>query len=173
VVSWVGLRLGESVGLDSPLARALVCRAPFPAISPKTLAVAGAGGLVLGFVVLGLDAFIFWPALPPALVPLDSTMPRWKGFLASFYGGIAEELVCRLLVLTFLVWAVWGLAWRKLPKPPAVAFWAAISLSTVLFAVGHLPAAAHVWPLTPVVLIRVLTLNAPGFFSTPAKSAGR
>jgi membrane protease YdiL (CAAX protease family) len=163
--SWVGLRLGESVNLDSPFARALVCHAPLPPIPLKTLAIAGASGLVLGFVILGLDTFLFWPALPPALVPLDFKIPRWKGFLASFYGGIAEELLCRLFVMTFLVWALWRLAWRTESKPPAAAFWTAILASAILFAVGHLPATARIWPFTPVVLVRNVTLNAlPGFF---------
>jgi membrane protease YdiL (CAAX protease family) len=164
LASWVGLRLGESVNLDCPLARALICHTPLP-VSPKTLAIAGASGLALGFVILGLDTFLFWPALPPALVPIDFNVPRWKGFLASFYGGIAEELFCRLFVMTFLVWALWRLAWRKEPKPPAAAFWTAILAAAILFAVGHLPATARIWPFTPVVLIRNVTLNAlPGFF---------
>jgi membrane protease YdiL (CAAX protease family) len=165
LASWVGLRLGESVHLDSPLARALVCHAALPPVSSKTWAIAGASGLVLGFVILGLDGFLFWPALPPTLVPLDLNIPRWKGFLASFYGGIAEELFCRLFVMTFLVLAIWRLAWRKEPKPPAAAFWTAILASAILFALGHLPATARIWPFTPVVVIRNVTLNGlPGIF---------
>src|SRR5262249_5706626 len=158
--SWVGLRLGESVGLDSPLARAWLCHTALPPNLSKTLPIAGVGGLVLGFVILGLDAFILFPAMPPTLVPLDLDVARWKGFLASFYGGIAGEVFSRLLVMTFSVWAIWKLAWRTEPKPPAAAFWTAILAAALFFALAHLPATAQIWPITPVVIIRNLTLNA-------------
>jgi membrane protease YdiL (CAAX protease family) len=162
LASWVGLPLGESVNLDSPFARALVCHAALPLISSKTLAIAGASGLTLGFVILGLDTFLFWPSLPPALVP---QIPRWKCLLVSFYGGIAEELGCRLLIMTFLVWVIWRLAWRTAAKPPTSAYWTANVASTILFALSHLPGTARISPLTPVVLIRNVTLNSlPGFF---------
>jgi membrane protease YdiL (CAAX protease family) len=165
LASWVGLRLGESVHLDSPLARAWIDRRRFPPAAPWTLSIAAAVGLIVGFVILGLDTFVFWPALPQTLVPMDFHMPRWKGFLASFYGGIIEEVFCRLLVMTFFVWAMWKLCWRKATKPPAAAFWTAILAAAILFALGHLPATARMWPLTPAVLTRNLTLNAlPGFF---------
>src|SRR5262249_17846251 len=90
--SWVGLRLGESVGLDSPLARTWLCHTPLPPNLTKTLPIAGVGGLILGLGILGLDAFVLFPAMPPTLAPLDLNVARWKGFLASFYGGIGEEV---------------------------------------------------------------------------------
>jgi hypothetical protein len=162
LASWVGLRLGESVNLDSPFARAMVCHAALPPISPKTLAIAGTSGLILGFVILGLDTFLFWPSLPSALVP---QIPRGKCLLVSFYGGIVEEVYSRLFAMTFLVWVIWRLAWRTEAKPPAATFWTAIFASTILFALSHLPETARISPLTAVVLIRNVTLNSlPGFF---------
>ncbi|HEX9332266.1 MAG TPA: hypothetical protein VF896_10280 [Anaerolineales bacterium] len=36
---------------------------------------------------------------------LQTSRPAaWKGFLASFYGGIAEEILLRLFVMSFFVW---------------------------------------------------------------------
>jgi membrane protease YdiL (CAAX protease family) len=164
LASWVGLRLGESVHLDSPLVRAWIERRPLP-VAPSTLLLAAAVGLLVGFVILGLDTLVFWPALPQPFVPMDFDIPRWQCFLASFYGGIVEEVFCRLLLMTFFVWAIWRVLWPAQAKPPAVAFWIAICVSTLLFALGHLPGTARVWPLTPAVLTRNVTLNAlPGFF---------
>src|SRR5262249_17408079 len=138
------------------------CVRPVPPISPKTLAIAGTSGLILGFVILALDTFLFWPSLPPALVP---PIPRWKCLLVSFYGGIVEEVYSRLFAMTFLVWVIWRLAWRTEAKPPAAAYWPAIFASTILFALSHLPGTARISSLTPVVLIRNVTLNSlPGFF---------
>jgi len=30
--------------------------------------------------------------------------PAWQGFLASFYGGINEEIAMRLFLMTLLTW---------------------------------------------------------------------
>ena len=44
LLSWVGLRLGQPIGLDSPFARALVYRRALPALSRRTLISAALAG---------------------------------------------------------------------------------------------------------------------------------
>ena len=52
------------------------------------------------------------------------------------YGGITEELLLRFGLMTLLVWIIVKLT-KKLNN---AAYWVAIAISTVLFAVGHFPA---------------------------------
>ncbi len=48
LLSWVGLRLGQPIGLDSPFARALVGHKKLPAVSRRTLAGAVLAGTAAG-----------------------------------------------------------------------------------------------------------------------------
>ena len=52
---------------------------------------------------------------PPAAASAGTSV--LNGFLASFYGGIAEELQLRLFLVTLVVWIVARL--RRAPAPAA------------------------------------------------------
>jgi hypothetical protein len=76
--------------------------------------------------------------------------------MAISYGGITEELTLRYGLMTFLVW-VGAKVWTTLP--PGLYF-GALLVSAVLFGAGHLPAMATLTPLTPIVILRTVGLNA-------------
>ena len=116
-------------------------------------------GTASGAVVL-LCAQWIDPWLPTMINPPEATaagMSAFNGLLASFYGGIAEELQLRLFLMTLMLWAVARLR-RRLPGNAA--FHVAIVLAAVLFGVGHLPAAAQLWGLDAIVVLRTIVLNA-------------
>ena len=155
VLALVGLRMAPRAGLGLPWLRALLARHPLPAF-PWTLAILsglGAGALVMVASVL-VD-----PHLPAPLHPhaTPAAASSWHGFLASFYGGIVEEVELRLFVMTLLVWVVAKIRGKT---PTAGLYWFAILGAALLFGAGHLPAAAQVWPLDAIVVARVLLLNA-------------
>jgi membrane protease YdiL (CAAX protease family) len=154
--SWVGLRLGHTIGLDSPLARAVVYRTARPRLSLAALSAAAVSGAVIGFTILAID-WLWFASRVPAHAAIH--IARWKCLLASFYGGIVEELICRLLLMSLLAWVI-----AKLTRSRSSAvFVVAITLASLLFAAGHLPAAKRLWPLTPIVISRVMLLNSlPG-----------
>jgi hypothetical protein len=155
-MSWLGLRLGQSVGLDSPLARAIVYRTSRPRVSAAALAMAAVSGALIGLAILAVD-WLWLSSRIPGLGAIHAA--RWKCVLASFYGGIVEELICRLLLMTLLVWTIARLTGSRRPA----VFVIAITLASLLFAAGHLPAAKQLWPLTRIVVFRVMLLNtAPG-----------
>jgi membrane protease YdiL (CAAX protease family) len=155
LLSLLGLRLGHRVGLGAPWLRALLARRPLPDVAWGRSALLGAGVAVA---IVGLSQLTD-PWLPPPSHPLPdlAAMSAWKGLLASFYGGIGEELQLRLFLMTLLAWATARL-WRGSTRP--FAYWLAIVLAALLFGAGHLPAAAAVWPLTGMVVFRTLLLNA-------------
>jgi hypothetical protein len=80
------------------------------------------------------------------------------GFLASFYGGITEELMMRFFVMSLL-----ALLLRKLAAP---GMWASIVLSAILFGVGHVPAATNAmgvssWSQIPLpILAQIIAFNS-------------
>lgn len=79
------------------------------------------------------------------------------------YGGITEELLMRLFLLS-LVARLLGRWWKTADGSPTNGvFWAAICLVALLFGLGHLPATAYMAPLTSMLVVRALAPNAvPG-----------
>jgi membrane protease YdiL (CAAX protease family) len=123
-------------------------------------------GVVSTLVVLGLETFYFQPAMlqelgdTAAALNLQTSQPAaWKGFLASFYGGIAEEILLRLFVMSFFVWLGRFLSKTSDGKPTNPIFWIANILAAVLFGIGHLPTMALLVPLTALVITRTVLLN--------------
>ncbi|HJR73018.1 MAG TPA: CPBP family intramembrane glutamic endopeptidase [Luteimonas sp.] len=155
----LGLRMGHRVGLGSPLLHGWINLRRMPdwrALRPMQTIAMGAFAALL---VIGASALLD-PMLPKMLHPpakLGVATSALNGLLASFYGGIAEELQLRLFLMTLLVWAFARL--RKTAPPDGV-YWAAIAVCALLFGAGHLPAAAHVWGLDGIVVFRTVALNA-------------
>ncbi len=123
-------------------------------------------GVIGTLVILGLEVFFFQPAMlkefgnSAAALNLQTSQPAaWKGFLASFYGGIAEEILLRLFVMSFFVWLGRFISKTAEGKPTAAVIWSANILAAVLFGLGHLPATALLVPLTPLVIARAVVLN--------------
>ena len=81
-------------------------------------------------------------------------VPVWARFLAIFYGGIAEEVLLRLFVMSLLVWV-----FMKIKMPRNVGIWAAIIIATVLFGLGHLPLTGEITTITAGIVARALLLN--------------
>lgn len=159
VFSFLGLRMGHPVGLGAPWLTALIARTPRPRVA---WALALTLGLLSGVAMIGLDTLVFlqhMPApLPGASVP-DASVSAGVGFLASFYGGLGEELQARLLVMTGVVFALWLVARRR--TAPWM-YWSAIIVAALAFGAGHLPTAAAIWPLDSIVVSRIVLVNAVG-----------
>lgn len=158
LVSWLGLRLGSALGLDSPIARAVVFGEPRPPVSKRGGVEAAAVGVIGALVTIGLIAAID-PWMPAGTTP-GAPIAFWKRALTPFYGGIVEELLLRLGLMTVLAWLAWRLLQHRVARPPSGVYWFAILGAALLFGAGHLPAAASLWPLTPVVVARTIGLNA-------------
>lgn len=159
LASLAGLRMGHRVGLGSPLMQAWLGRTSPP--DAKTLKPFQAIGLgVIAAVVIIAAARLLDRLLPEplhAIADPGAGQTALNGVLASFYGGIAEELMARLFLMTLIVWLLCGLG-RRTPRPAA--FWVAIVGAGLLFGAGHLPAALDLWGLSPIVVFRTIVLNA-------------
>ena len=115
--------------------------------------------------MLLLDIYAFAPRLEAELPALDRDIrpPAWQGFLASFYGGIVEEVMMRLFLLTLLAWLGSKLSHTADGRPTTIILWAATIITGLIFGIGHLPAAAAIGiQLTPLYVVRTLVLNGVG-----------
>jgi len=155
LLGWLGLVLGARYGLDAPWLRAWVYRQPRDPTAQSHWPFAIALGLLAGLLVMGISLLIAHPAASASSRLLDWA---WRGALASFYGGIVEEVECRLFLVSLLVWL---LAWFNHRRALPWMFVTAIVLAALLFGAGHLTAAfaagmAH----TPLMISRIVLLNA-------------
>lgn len=157
-LSLLGLRMGHRVDLGAPLLQHWVNRQPLQKSGLKPLNSAALGALAAVLVIgasMAIDPFLPPMQHPPA--EIGGTRSALNGLLASFYGGIVEELQLRLFLMTLLVWIV---AKIKRAQPRDIIYWNAIIAAALLFGVGHLPAASHVWGLDAMVVARTVLLNA-------------
>jgi len=154
----LGLLLAERVGLGAPLLKACLAGKAAGQGLRGLVVLSVLLGAVAGVVIIGLELLVFAPQLPTALSLVEEP-PAWQGFLASFYGGITEELLMRLFLMSLLGWLV-SLVWRKAPGQPAAgALWTANITAAILFGLGHLPTTAALVPLTGWVIARAIVLN--------------
>ena len=161
-----GLFFAGRVGLGTPILDALTRGEPVADKIRSILPTSIVLGVVTTLIMLGLEFFYFQPAMLKELgetanaLNLQTSQPEaWKGFLASFYGGIAEEILLRLFVMSFLVWLGRFLSKTSDGNPTSTVFWIANILAAVLFGLGHLPTVALLVPLTPLVIARTILLN--------------
>jgi hypothetical protein len=157
----LGLVLARKNGLSLPLLDALEAgqgaRAVFKRIAPISLICGGIAGVVI---VLSLQAFK--PFIPDSLGQSHLNIAPWKGLLASLYGGVNEEILMRLFLMSLIAWLL-GLKWRTPDGLPTKSvLLAAILITALLFGAGHLPAMASVRTLTPAIIVMVLALNGLG-----------
>ena len=161
-----GLFFADRVGLTMPILDSMTRGEPVVNKIRTILPLSISLGVLSTLFILGLEFFYFQPALVKELgdaanaLNLEASQPAaWKGLLASFYGGVAEEIQLRLFVMSLLAWL--GKFISKTPegKPTDIIFWLANILAAVLFGLGHLPAVKFLIPLTPLVIARTVVLN--------------
>lgn len=155
----IGLLAAQPVGLSAPYIEAMLTGGsvlePLPKILLPALTLA-----VLTFALMALlERYVFATHVPEALGKSDANMPVWKRLLASFYGGLDEEILMRLFLVSGLVWIL-GQFWENSRGMPANgAYLTAIIVAALLFGLGHLPATRSITPLTLMLVIRALALN--------------
>ena len=153
----LGLRLGARLGLGPKLIAAWLAGSlkredVWPTVRSGLLTGLGVGAILL-------PAFLFLASRLPNLPFVTvARIALWKRFLICFYGGINEEILARLFLLSLFAW-LFSRSWRRPGHPGSYAFWAANLLAAVLFGLGHLPSVSLVMPITPLVVGAALLLN--------------
>lgn len=123
---------------------------------------AAAVGLSAALLISASDRFLFAAYLPAPTGPYEVSFIQ---LLASvLYGGIIEEVMLRLFMMSLLVLILWKVFARSKDRfsIPAWIYHTAVFLAALLFAAGHLPATAQLLGLSAPILIRNFLLNGAG-----------
>lgn len=161
IFTFIGLKLSSKLELQMPIIERFVAKKKMDINIKSIIKISILLGLLTGIIIVLLD-FIFSQFGLESLFKQIS-VPIWQGFLASFYGGISEEIVMRLFLMTFIVWLI-----SKITNPKGkiienkLVMWASILIATTLFGIGHLPITSELTTLTPLVIFRALLLNGIG-----------
>jgi len=162
----LGLFLAARIGLGLPFIEGWLNKQPIWETLPRIALIAVGLGVIGGGLIIALDVVVFAGPMADTLkafgvhIPASSNPPAWQGLLASFYGGIAEEVQLRLLVMTLLAWLGRLISRTDDNRPTAAVVWIANILAAILFGLGHLPATAGMGiPLTAMVITRAVVLN--------------
>ena len=145
---FIGYLLGEKLGLMRPLRlekRALLI----------TLGLSLAGGILFS-----LDYWTFGAWIPGVREATDLTLSVHVVLASVLYGGVIEELLLRLFLMSLIAFLLWKLFFRKRETAPTGVIIAANILAAILFAAWHLPATAMLLgQITPLLLFRCFLLN--------------
>lgn len=165
LITLAGLFFANRTGLGAPILEAWLDGRPVRSKLRSILLPSVVIGVIGTFLIIGLEIVVFEPAIRsqnPAsadAISLRNEPAWWKGLLASFEGGIDEEIELRLFAMSFFAW-LGALVYRKADGTPGSAvLWSANVLAAVLFGVGHLPLISAMAPLTGVIVLRTVVLN--------------
>lgn len=114
-------------------------------------------GVSVGLIIFFLDKTIFQDTLLSGVHP-----PFWAGALASIYGAVNEEVLLRLFLFSFIYYI-----FRKLCKCSngnrVLLLWTVNIIVSIIFGLGHLPAALKLINPSYFEIFRILLLNGiPG-----------
>lgn len=155
---FVGLKLGNALGLGAPILAAVVDGKALGSSWRRSVLTGLIVGVVVGFVLLAL-VLLLVPLLPKLPFVAAAKVPIWKRVLVCFYGGIYEELLMRFFLVTFIAWIAAKVLKERESILTSRSFWIANIVVAILFGLGHLPSAALVMPITPLVVGAALSLN--------------
>ena len=121
-------------------------------------------GLAVGLLFLGVLRLLIEPAMPAAGARLAAAaaVPLWRRLIVIYVAAVSEEVLFRLLLLSFIA----GLAarlFRMADRTPSRSVaWAANAVTAFAFAAVHLPAWYAVGSLSAGLALIVLALNGAG-----------
>ena len=124
-----------------------------PLMAAVMVAIIGGAGIILP------DLLYFGNHIP-AVADSYLAKPTAVFILGSVvYGGVIEEVMLRLFLMSLFVFIFHKLFGRGVEKPAPWMLVTSNILAALLFAAGHLPATALLMGLSPMVLVRCFLLN--------------
>jgi hypothetical protein len=133
---------------------------PFGFTKKKTLTTLSAGAIC--GIILSADAFTFAQWIPELKETYGSsgTFDATTWIASIMYGGIIEEVMMRLFLMSLFALIGWKLLYRKEEIVPDKMLIISNIIVAALFAAGHLPATVMLFGhLTPLLIFRCFLMN--------------
>ena len=115
---------------------------------------------IVGGLALILPDILFFGKHVQAIMDSYAVKPTIPYLIATVaYGGVIEEVMLRLFMMSLVAFILYMLFGRKQEKPTTGILICANVVAALLFAAGHLPATAAMMGLTPMIVFRCFLLN--------------
>lgn len=150
ICGFLGYIIADKIGLIRP----------FQLAKKETLTTLLAGAI--GGITISADAFTFAKWIPELSKTYETSntfdAPTW--IASILYGGIIEEVMMRLFLMSLLALIGWKLFCRKEDTIPEKVLVISNIIVGAVFAAGHLPSTAQmIGHLTPMLIFRSFLLN--------------
>jgi membrane protease YdiL (CAAX protease family) len=157
IAIFIGLSLYKRVGFNLPILEGWLEGKDTVNYLKSILGISIGLGVLSGIIIVFLS-FLFTP-ISNIFQNASISIPVWKAFLACFYGGIGEEILLRLFLMTLIVWIIFKIKKTCDGKPTTTGIWIAIIIAAVIFGLGHLPITGTITAITPLIVVRAVLLN--------------
>lgn len=152
-----GLRLAKRTGFGMPILEGVLKKEKrFKDLKP-ILGLSISMGVLAAVLIIALS--FLYSSVSISVLKLEAGISLWKLFLVCFYGGVAEEILLRLFLMTLLVWISTKITRTSDGGPTTPGIWIAIIVSAVIFGLAHLPITGSFAALSLTIVIRAILLN--------------
>lgn len=158
IAIFFGLLLTKKIKFRLPLLEAFVSKKDYRKIFKNISVLSVISGAVTAIAIYAVDHI--FAIQGSAISTSQNYAPIWQKLLASFYGGITEEILMRLFLMSLLIWISMKIARQTNPSNIGIIF--SILIAAVIFGLGHLPITASLTTITPLIVIRAIVLNGIG-----------
>lgn len=149
VLGFIGIYFAKSVGLWKDERK----------LEKNPLIVTGIFSLIGGLAII-LPDLLFFNNYSDMIASSYVSKPTVVYILgALLYGGVIEEVMLRLFVMSLVSFILYRLFDRKKEVPSTWIFIVANVLSALLFGIGHLPATLQILGDSPLIIARCIILN--------------
>ena len=115
---------------------------------------------VIGGLALILPDILFFGKYSQVIMDSYAVKPTVPYMIAAvLYGGVIEEVMLRLFMLSLIAFILQKIFAREKELPTTGILIVANVIAALLFAAGHLPATAILMGITPMILFRCFLLN--------------
>lgn len=160
VLSFTGLRLAKRGNFKWDVLGSIV-ELSAPRFSKVGIIKAIVMGLGVGIIIVGGDALFFGERIG-LVSELNQSMSINRLIAGVLYGGVFEEVLMRLFLMSLIVYLYARLDKRESDLGSGI-YYVAIIISALLFAVGHFPATQMIFgELNAILVTRGLLLNSIG-----------
>ena len=161
VLILVGLFISKKIGFGAPILERWSEKKEIKTYFKSILGISIGLGILAGTLIIIADYILYLSST--ASISVAANQPAvWQGLLASFYGGINEEIMLRLLFMSLTVWVLFKIKKTDDGKPTNLSIWLSIIFAAILFGLLHLPITTSLTAITPVIIARALVLNGIG-----------
>ena len=154
----LGLYFTKKINFRLPLISAILEKGNWKEVLKNILLKSVIVGAVTAVIIYVVD--IVFTLFGAGITTHQNLAPVWQKLLASFYGGITEEVLMRLFLMAFFVWISMKLFKKNQPGKAGIII--SIILAAIIFGLGHLPITASLTELSPLVILRAIVLNGIG-----------